>query len=380
MRPLRALPAFGNFTPMSDTTTTDTGLGEQPAIDADATAQETSAQPEPGAIHDTFNSLSDAEKAAILFPEEEIEDDGYDLQDTEEPENEVTETAATEEEAVSETPTEEATASQPAKAPKRVSVRALPDDQQVLVARAVEMVRNGEAPDILTATAMLGGSRQEAQATTTQEAATETATETATEANSETTTPSDPIASIQDRLKTLREEREQAILDYDGSKQAELTNQIEDTLAELSDAKAVARLEAREAETQAKSFQQNWQTAVEQIEAAYPDLQDDDSAFSRVFDGMVASERNRNPQAFSDPAELRELADEVAGILKAQPTRATTAQPRTPLPAQPRPTSPNGSAVAPGHTQATRITADDARRFIRTASQEQLDALVDELG
>lgn len=344
---------------MRDIDTTETGLGEQPAIDAANTAQETSAQPESGSIISKFDSLSEAERNAILFPDEESDDADYAPDTPDEP-------AAPTAKAEDEPPIE--TASQTGKAPKRVSVRALPDDQQVLVARAVEMVRNGEAPDILTAAALLGGGTQDQGADTQGSDTAAAVTSPAGE--------SDTIASIQTRLADLREQRKTAILEYDGAKQAELSDSIEEAIAELSEAKAIARLNEREVQAQAHTYQQKYQQAVEEIEALYPDLQDDDSAFSRVFDGMVASGRGKNPQAYADAAELRELADEVAGILRVQPAR--NQQTRTPLPAQPRPSVPNGSAVAPGHTQASRITSEEAKRYLETATLEQLDALIED--
>jgi hypothetical protein len=362
MRPLRASQVVGSFVAMSDTTTTETGLGEQPVSDAATTAQDTSEQQVSGDISSKFSGLSEAEQNAILFPDEDTDDGDYQSDSTTPP-------TATDDAPPAQPESTGDTASPSPKAPKRVSVRALPDDQQVLVARAVEMVRNGEAPDILAATAILGGSQPVKDEAAGDEAGTQTpSTETTTgEAN--------PIATIQSRLDDLRAEREQAILDFNGGEQAQLTNQIEDVLAELAEAKAIARLQAKEAETKAQSQQQEYQQAVEEIEAAYPELQDDDSAFSRVFDGMVASARARNPQAYGNGAELRELAEEVAQILGTK--TAAAPQTRSPLPAQPRPSTPNGSAVAPGHTQAHRMTADEARRFIQNASPEQLDALVD---
>lgn len=347
---------------MSNIDTTE-GLGEQPANDAANTAQETSAKPESGNIISKFDSLSEADRNAILFPEEEAQDDEYGL-----PADEITQDTTDDEEATATEVAPTEAASQPGKAPKRVSVRALPDDQQVLVARAVEMVRKGEAPDILTAAAMLGGSKQD-QGADTQGAETEG------QQQEQAAAQPDPINSIQERLTSLREQRKAAILEYDGEKQAELTDSIEETIAELSEAKAQARLNERDAQAQAQTYQQQYQKSVEEIEALYPDLEDDDSAFSRVFDGMIASGRARNPQAYGDAAELRDLADEVAGILNQRPAR--TNQTRTPLPAQPRPSVPNGSAVAPGHTQASRITSDEAMRYLKNASLEQLDALID---
>lgn len=340
---------------MSDTTQSEDTRREQPAESAspDATGNEIN-----------IDDLTEDQLNAVLFPDEEIESE--ESEDTPDPSEEP------EGDEVTEEPSEPEASH---KSIKRVSVRSLPEDQQAIVARAVEMVRSGEAPDIATATARIAGPPTE------KPDATSDTDETSETSHPETPTETgDPVAEIQTKIADLRAQRKQAMVDYDAEAQADLTEQIEEAIGELSDAKAIARFAEREQQAQVGNYREKYEATIEVIETLYPDLHDDDSSFSRVFDGMVANARAKNDPALSDPTHLRQIASEVAEILSVTPAGAkpAAAAKPTPVPAPPRRTAANGSAVAPGHTEASRITSDDARRFISTASLEELDALIGE--
>jgi hypothetical protein len=244
-------------------------------------------------------------------------------------------------------------------------VRALPVDQQVLIAKAVEMVRNGDAPDFVTAAALLAPTEQnENQADPFQDNPTQ-------EQRKEDDTKG--IIEIQKDLEALREQRKAAIKDFDTEAQSDLTDAIEEKTAELAEMKAIRRIEAvRNQENQA-NYQKQYEATVEEIEELYPALQDDQSSFSRVFDSMVLASRAREDAILSDPTHLRVIAAEVASLLQMPATKSK----QTTLPAPPPRTIANGSAVAPGHTQAPQLSNNEAFDYIKNATLDQLDALID---
>lgn len=362
--------------------TTQQSLGEQPAnndqvIDAGA-------QPQTGNITERFESLSAEQQAAILFADEAGENDNSSPAPQAPPKESKEEEIDTDQnpddgiknaDENSNAQGQEGSKS----APKRVSVRALADDQQVLVARAVEMVRNGSAPNLFAATAILAkeaGVEVTPAAIDPETGKQADGTDQPPQNNQPPETPTAKIVAIQDEISQLRQQRKEAKENFDIELESSLTDQIEDKLAELSEVKATAKVSEMKQQEQVSAYQQKYEATVEQIEARYPELLEADSNFSRVFDGMVAAARERGDAMLQDPTHLAAIADEVAGILKVQPATKEP-QTRTNLPAPPPRVMPNGSAVAPGHTQARRMGSDDVMRFIQTATPEQLRELVD---
>lgn len=342
-------------------------LGADPATQ-DSASNNASEQQHGGDIGSQFANLTEEQQAAILFPEESGETPQAAI-----PAPEPQAPESTNQEPGKDVDDEQDEPEQPGKtgSPKRVSVRSLPEDQQVMVARAVEMVRSGEAPDIATATSILSG-----KATT------------APDPNASQQEPTNPegvidpelnqaptLETLEAELTDLRNQRKVAKENFDADAEDELSVQIETKLLELAEMRATARIDAKENQAKISSYKAEYEATVEQIEAQYPELQDENSPFSRVFDGMVAAARARRDVMLSDPKHLAIIAKEVSDILNVQPVTKTQTQ--TPLPAQPPRVIPNGSAVAPTHIEGRKLTGDDALRYIQNASLEELDALLD---
>jgi len=256
---------------------------------------------------------------------------------------------------------EPAQPSEPEHSPKRLSVLSLPVDQRNQLADALNLVRSGKAATIQDALRQVAGEPAESvqgDPSATGEAPTQPK-------NAEAVTHPD-VAEVQTRIRDLRDQRRQALADYDTENVALLTDQIEDAQAELLRAERAA--EQRQAAQH--SYQEKFNSVVDAVEAKYPQATDDTSAFYRILDDRVAAAHARGDKALANPNYLMEFADQVAadlGISK------QTAKPPTP-PA--RPSRPAGSSLAPGHAHEPRPTTDQVRQMIRSVPIDVLKQAV----
>lgn len=254
-----------------------------------------------------------------------------------------------------------------AKPPNRLSVRSLPVDQQVQLATALDLVRHGKATDIHDAIRQAAGVTTEAPAAT---ATTESPATTEAPAAPAAPTKPSAVAEVENRIKDLRAQRRQAHAEFNTDLAQDLTEQIEDAQVDLVRAENAARV----SQTQAQSYQQDYDSAVDEMEAKYPDSLDEDSTFYRVLDDRVTAAQARKDPRLSDPRYILAMADEVAADLKVTGQKKET----TPPPAAPaRPARPAGTTVAPGHGGAARPSADQLRALIAETPVEDLLAVMD---
>lgn len=256
------------------------------------------------------------------------------------------------------------------KGPQRVSLRSLPSDQQVQIAKALDLVRNGEATDMTDALLRVTGRTAPAAV-----APAEGTTETPPAAPAVEGRPATRgVEEIKLSLKQLREERRSAIADYDREKESELTDRIEDLQLDLLRAEQAATVQA----DSARSYQQSYATAVDEMEAEYEEALDDNSAFSLVLEGMIVSARGRNDPRLKDPTFIKGFAAEAADLLGiAKKSAAAPSAPNAPAtPAPARPSRPVGSGLAPGTQTAARPTPEQMSRMIHEMPIEDLRNLV----
>ena len=250
--------------------------------------------------------------------------------------------------------------------PNRVSIRTLDPGEQAKVAEAMALVRNGTVKNFADAW-------QQVSPNQTAPPATPTTPETPAQPALPTQPATPPeVARIETELARLREERRIARTeDFDNNKVEELTVQIEDLVPQLTE----ARIHAETRQSQAANYSQGWASAVDTIETRYPELQQPDSPFSELLDGLVLKARAERDPALADPNHLVILADKVAGILKT-PAATTPQAPATPIPDKPKP-APAGATVAPGHTPASRPTVSAVVQAIHqeTSRDKLADAI-----
>lgn len=350
--------------PMSENTAPAT-QSEQPANDEVTTAL-ASEQPQ-GDATALFKSLSEDQQNRILYPDEyegEPEPEPAEPQAAEpvkaepaakpeEPEEPDTETAEPE---GKEQPEPEATDTE--EPIKRVSTRSLEREESIRISDAIQMVKEGKAKSFNEAYRKLSPEEEPAQPVPAPE-------ERQPVAEAPQTYPA--VEALSNELTQLRAQRKEAMANFEHETSADLTDQIEDKIAEIVEAKATARQQAEAS----KQIQAEWQKSVTEVEAKYQELNDDASPMSRLLDGLVQGEiaRGKNP-------DLRALAEEAATILKVSTKTAptTTAAPKpNPAPAPPLRTKANGSAVAAGHTQAGSITEAEASRYINSGDLDSID-------
>lgn len=240
--------------------------------------------------------------------------------------------------------------------PQRVSLRSLPENEQVELAAAIDKVRRGEAPDIKTALGLTAATAADPNAPEAIEQ----------EAPPAQTAPA--VQEIKDQIKTLREQRAEAKRNFDPDKEIELTEKIEDAQMDL----LRAEQSAKETAVANRSYQEQFEAACDAIETTYPDLADQQSVMSRILDDRITAAKARGDKALKNPGFIKAMADEVAadlGISKGTPTKAA------PKPAPSKPSRPVGSTLAPGHQSAARMNGEEAMQQLQRASDEELDAV-----
>lgn len=323
--------------------------GEQPGNDTQAQASEQQQQPAPTALWD----LSADELLEIASGEAEAPAQPTQAESEPAPQPETPPSAQ---------PAGEPEGSDaPAKPPGRLSVRSLPAEQQLETAQALEMVRKGEAADLLDALSQIRGVTQAPQGEGSQP-------EKANEQAPSTPAKAPAVAQIEERIATLREERKVAkTVDYDTDKEEALTNQIEDALMELQEAKLLAQQQAQAAQADAKAasaWEAEYQKANDELERDYPAALDDDSEFSDLLASFMAKAKEDQNPKLNDPRYILELAAKADRLTTKTPGK----RPSDPPPA-PKPT---GKALAPAHSAINRPTVDQVQQTIAEAEPEEL--------
>lgn len=268
---------------------------------------------------------------------------------------------------------EQPPADQPQQTPtlERISLRALHPDDRVLVAKAKDLVREGKAPRLADAIAML---TQQSAGTPEPAPQPESATE---EPRSQAPAPApaqapvesdSEVARITSQLADLRALRKTAVEEFDRPQELELTAQIEDALAALAEAKSQAIIRSQQATVQEQAIN----AVIEDIYVAHPESEDPKSFFSyRLTQEVEAYEQAHGPIG-RHPAQLRALADKVAREI-APPKQDARATPAPPPPRQNA--RPLGSS-APGSQSAVRPSPEQLQRLIETADDETIVKLL----
>ena len=264
--------------------------------------------------------------------------------------------------AVEQTPAE---LPEPEKAPQRISVRALPAEQQRQLAQAVDLVRNGQAEDITAAIMKIAGDEfaPEAVAPVIQNASTEAGPAVPEE-----------VANITTRINELCDERLQAKRNFNVDIEDALTREIETTRFELLRAEQSAAVRKAEA----KNYQQSYDSAIDELETRHPQAADETSPLYQLLSDRLEAAKARRDPALADPRFILKMADDVAALLGTTRTPAAPAQaPRTtPQPAPVRASRPVGSALAPAQAPAQRMTEEDISRLIQSMPIEDAAKLI----
>lgn len=241
-----------------------------------------------------------------------------------------------------------------AKPPGRLSVRALPPEQQIEMARAIELVREGKAADVFEAIASMRSPGAPKAAAAEPDAA-------APEVPPSSPPAAPEVSAIETELADLRAQRKAAKAEFDTDAEEDLTTRIEDTLMRLQEAK----LEAQRATQANTAWQAKYLEAVDELESQYPDTLDDGSEFSTLLDDLLTAARARKDPGLQDPRHILVLAERVAGLLTPPPSGRRPSAP----PPVPRPT---GRALAPAHSSVNRPTVDQVEAMIRDADPDDL--------
>lgn len=246
---------------------------------------------------------------------------------------------------------------------RRIPLGGVPEDQRTLIADATNLIRDGKAATLPEALAMLGHAPQ-AAATTTETEPTPQATQQPPATQEQT--PS-TVSEIKAQIAELREQRKNARAEFDTEAELTLTEQIEDAQTAL----VRAELAERDASAQSRSWEADHELACDRVEAKYPQLEDPNSIFSQALADKVDAAKARRDPAMADPKFIERFADDVAKMLG-----LTNPPPPAPT-AKAKP--PTGQTVAPGHQTASRPSAAETARMIQQASNEDLDALINEM-
>lgn len=251
-------------------------------------------------------------------------------------------------------PAKKAESKENAPAPKdslRLRLSALSPEQQAETAEAYRMVRDGEAQDMLEAYQAIRGVSGQPDPTTHEEEAPDLSRQQSTQ-----DAPNDVVAELTGQLADLRAQRKQARLDYDTEAEEDLTTQIEDLTLKIAKAEALAELSQRTEAQSRTQWNQEYETAVDELESKYPDVLDDNSAFTRFLDAKIKAAKADSDPRLNDPRHVLVFADELADEIKALAPKPSGIRP-SPPPSAPRPT---GSGVAPAQNTAQRVSDQQA--------------------
>jgi hypothetical protein len=350
--------------------------GEQPGIEQTATAAPVSEQPPAAAqAPPSLDDMSADEILDLLTsetpPQSEPTPSEESTPTAEEPAPQSTANPADEEPDDTDD-TDPPAAQTGTKAPGRLSVRALPAEQQLETADALAMVRAGEAVDLLDALQKMRGTRQAPAPADPFDGQ--------PQAKQEDTAPTpQDVAAIDKEIADLRAQRDDAKARYEDDEKDALTLKIEDAIIRRNDAKMEAAFRAQQEAASKQSFEAQYDSAVSELEAKFPDVLNEDAPFTKILGDRMDAARSRKAPELKDPRYILKLAEETAdllGIAKAAPATPTTpAKPSVSAP-PPAPRRANGAAVAPAHPAANRPTQDEVlARIDQSSMAELLEAL-----
>lgn len=237
-------------------------------------------------------------------------------------------------------------------AKQRLSVRALPPDQQRELAQALDLVRDHQAPDVASAIHQLRGTaapvhQPAAPAPVQVSAAAE-------------------VSHIESEIAHLRAQRDAASDDFDRPEERRLTALIEDRVGRL----AQARISEAHEQQYAAVYTERFEAAVDELEERFPAVLDEHSSFYKLLDAKVTAAKVNHDPALHDPDYILKFAEELEGML--HPTRRGTGL----IPPKPATRSSMGNAVAPARTSAPRTTRADIEALIKNARAEDLLAVI----
>jgi hypothetical protein len=254
----------------------------------------------------------------------------------------------------------------------RLRFTALTPEQQDETAEAYRMVREGEAPDMLAAyQAIRGIDGQPEQAAQEKYFDSPALIAQQSEENAATTTEVDDLFL---QLADLRSQRKQAREDYDMDAEEDLSTQIENLSLKIAKAEALAELSQRTEAQSRTQWNQEYDTAVDELESKYPDVLDDNSTFTRFLDAKIKAAKADSDPRLSDPRHVLLYADELAAEIQAIAPKPSGIRP-SPPPSAPR---PNGSSVAPAQNSAQRMSDQQAAAMFyddKTSADDILAAL-----
>lgn len=354
VRPLRAPNKFDIAPVMSNPTTSPS---EQPAIEA-AQIPDASAQQVSNDHTATIESLP-AEQLLKLLNGEEIEAPVpvVSRAPTATPEEVIPEAEPAEATPTGEQPDGDASIPGEGKTKQRVSIRFLPADAQAETSKALELVRLGEAPDLLTALQSLRGTASPAASPTAEPVET---------AAIVSATPSPDVLTIEATIADLSAQRDQAEDDYDKPRTRELDAQIRQQERLLIKAELIAEQQQQSVAV----YHANYDKAVDILEERYPDVLDGNSRFCKYLNAMVHAAKADNDPRLAKPDYLLDFAAELDADLNPK------AKPATPIPAVPPTATRMGTTVAPSSAAAPRATPADTEALIKSASSEDLLAVL----
>jgi hypothetical protein len=237
-------------------------------------------------------------------------------------------------------------------AKQRLSVRALPPDQQRELAQALDLVRDHQAPDVATAIHQLRGT-----AAPVHQPAAPAPDQASAEAE---------VSHIESEIAHLRAQRDAASDDFDRPEERRLTALIEDRVGLL----AQARISVIHEQQYAAAYTERFESAVDELESRYPAVLDEHSSFHKLLDAKVIAAKVNHDPALHDPNYILKFAEELEGML--HPTRRGAGA----IPPKPATRSSMGNAVAPARTSAPRSTRADMEALIKNARAEDLLAVI----
>jgi len=249
----------------------------------------------------------------------------------------------------------------------RISLKSLHPDERILIAQAKDMVREGKAASFVDAFASLVKTEASTQEPNPQAQAQESQPQEQIQAPAATAEQDQSVTAISSRLVDLREQRKAAVEAYDRPTEIELTNQIEDALADLAEAKSAAALRTRETTSQNQAID----AVIQDIYVEHPDAEDPDSYFSYRMTRELAAYEQAHGSIRNHPQQLKGIASRIASELgqstgtAQQPTAAAQQ-------IQPRQIARPIGTAAPGHSAAVRTSPDQLQSLINNASAEEL--------
>jgi hypothetical protein len=330
--------------------------GEQPAATPDPITAGAQPADAPVTADSSLESLSPEQLLAALEGAEygELEStDPTDEREEEEPEA-PEETPVAEEEAP---PADEPVATTTENKPlRRLPLGGIEEAQRNEFAEAANLIREGKAKDLAEAVALLRG-------TTPQDATAPAPTETKAD-TPPAEQPSASVAAIQEQIRQLREQRDEADDNFEKATVRKLTNDIED----LQVALVRAEIAERETRSQAQSWDAAHNAACDQVEAKFDAFAKADPRFYQLLEDRRTAMEARNDPALKDPAFIIAEAEKIAALLGFN-------KPAPPAP-KTKPVTPNGQDIAPSHQSAARISRPEASRMIQEIPIEELQQLV----